>query len=91
MRHGAKGKVCSSEGCTNLAKRGGVCRRHGVYRNPHDESTAFTMHESAYDDTTATLPNQRTAVVASVNQEQGRNRNHPKVIICQVVTDYVEV
>ena len=30
MRHGAKTKVCSSEGCTNQAQVGGVCRRHGA-------------------------------------------------------------
>jgi len=28
-RHGAKVKLCSSEGCTNHAKNGGVCVRHG--------------------------------------------------------------
>ena len=22
------------EGCTNLARKGGVCMRHGAYRNP---------------------------------------------------------
>ena len=32
VRHGAKLKLCSSEGCTNQAKTGGVCRRHGAKR-----------------------------------------------------------
>ncbi len=32
MRHGAKKKRCSSEGCKNEAKRGGVCIRHGAKR-----------------------------------------------------------
>ena len=62
--------------------------RHGAYRNPHDESTAFTLHGSAYDETTATLPNQGNAA-ASANQEQ--RRHPPSVILCQHVTDYVEV
>jgi hypothetical protein len=30
MKHGAKGKVCSSDGCTNVAVKGGVCKRHGA-------------------------------------------------------------
>ena len=30
MRHGAKVKGCSSEGCTNYAMKGGVCIRHGA-------------------------------------------------------------
>jgi hypothetical protein len=30
MRHGAKVKLCSSDGCTNFAKNGGVCVRHGA-------------------------------------------------------------
>ena len=30
MRHGAKVKRCSSEGCTNVAQIGGVCIRHGA-------------------------------------------------------------
>jgi hypothetical protein len=30
MRHGATIKLCSSEGCTNIAVKGGVCRRHGA-------------------------------------------------------------
>jgi hypothetical protein len=43
MRHGAKVKRCSSEGCTNKAKRGGVCIRHGAkkggtraHQNPNE-------------------------------------------------------
>jgi hypothetical protein len=30
MRHGAKIKRCSSEGCTNIVVKGGVCVRHGA-------------------------------------------------------------
>ena len=30
VRHGAKRKLCSSEGCTNQAHKGGVCVRHGA-------------------------------------------------------------
>ena len=30
MRHGAKWYACSHEGCTNQAKKGGVCMRHGA-------------------------------------------------------------
>jgi hypothetical protein len=30
VRHGAKVKLCSSDGCTNYAQRGGVCVRHGA-------------------------------------------------------------
>jgi hypothetical protein len=32
IKHGAKVeyKRCSSEGCTNIALRGGVCWRHGA-------------------------------------------------------------
>ncbi len=60
MKHGAKLKRCSSAGCTNQAQRGGVCRRHGAYRNPNDESTAFTScFGSEFDKTTVTHPNQR--------------------------------
>ena len=34
-------KRCNSDGCTNEAIKGGVCWRHGAYRNTNDESTAF--------------------------------------------------
>ncbi len=30
MKHGAKMKRCSSEGCTNQAQKGGVCIKHGA-------------------------------------------------------------
>ena len=30
MRHGAKRKLCSNEGCSTQAKKGGVCFRHGA-------------------------------------------------------------
>jgi len=31
-RHGAKDKLCSSIGCTNIVRKGGVCIRHGAKR-----------------------------------------------------------
>ena len=34
IRHGAKVKVCSSEGCTKKVVRGGVCWRHGAEVEP---------------------------------------------------------
>ena len=30
MRHGAKVKLCSYEGCTNYPQKGGVCVKHGA-------------------------------------------------------------
>jgi hypothetical protein len=30
IKHGAKVKQCSNEGCTNHAKKGGVCVKHGA-------------------------------------------------------------
>ena len=30
MRHGGKIKLCSHDGCTKYAKKGGVCIRHGA-------------------------------------------------------------
>ena len=30
MKHGAKVKACSHEGCTNYVQQGGVCIKHGV-------------------------------------------------------------
>ena len=50
MRHGAKRKQCSSEGCTNQAKKGGVCIRHGANHTSNDVSTAFGTE---LDETTA--------------------------------------
>jgi len=32
MWHGAK-LLCSSEGCLNLAQKGGACKRHGARGN----------------------------------------------------------
>jgi hypothetical protein len=49
-------KICSADGCTNQVIRRGVCKRHGAYHNPHDESTAFTLHGSRYDETTELFP-----------------------------------
>ena len=30
MKHGAKVKLCSIEGCTSFAQKGGVCKKHGA-------------------------------------------------------------
>ena len=78
----SKGQTgCSSDGCTNQAKKGGVCKRHGAYRNPNDESTAFTLSSSAFERTTATLPHYRAreADIHSV-----------VTIVCGVVTAETE-
>ena len=78
-------KLCSSDGCNSKVQRNGVCRRHGAYHNPLDESTAFDLsHRSAHDETTATLPNHNVAL------EKKRGQDPPSVIVCQVI-DYVEV
>jgi hypothetical protein len=74
VRHGAKKKLCNSEGCTNQAKKGGVCMKHG--RNPNDESTAFAFSASAFERTTATLPHYR-APEAFASQATG---NIPDVV-----------
>ena len=86
MRHGAKRKLCSIEGCTNHVKRGGVCWRHGANRNTHDESTAFG---SEFDMTTAskTLPNQR-ASRAAVREGHERSSVPGEVtILCQEIVE----
>ena len=33
MKHGAEKKQCSVEGCTTLARKGGVCVKHGQGSN----------------------------------------------------------
>ncbi len=71
MRHGAiqTRKRCSSEGCTNISVKGGVCRRHDAYRNPTDETTAFESYfGSEFSKTTATNSNHQGNVSASMNQ-----------------------
>ena len=66
MKHGAKAKQCSTEGCTNIAVKRGICKRHGACRNPHEESTAFTScFGSEFDKTTLTHPNQRTPTASA--------------------------
>lgn len=98
VKHRAKqkSKLCSSQGCKNQ----GVCMRHGAKKkqkmstsdgsanHPNDESTAFALScRSAHDETTATLPHQRTASEPIVEEN---SRYPPQEIVCQV-TDYVEV
>ena len=88
VKHGAKRKLCGFEGCTNKSHRRGICQRHGAYRNPTDESTAFTSHfGSEFDKTTLTHPNQRTPAPST---SQG---NVPEeVAVCVVIaSNHVEV
>ena len=67
MKHGAKLKRCSSDGCTNKVVKNGVCRRHGAYHNPNEESTAFASYfGSEFDKTTFTHPNQRTPSASAI-------------------------
>jgi hypothetical protein len=66
VKHGAKKKLCSVEGCTNQVIKRGVCWRHGASRT--DESITFTScFGSDFDKTTLTRPNQRT-LAASASQ-----------------------
>ena len=88
MKHGAKIKLCSVEGCTNYSQRGGVCKRHGAYRNPHEESTAFTSClGSEFEKTTLTHPNQGTSVALA-----SQGSVPPEVAVCVVIANnHVEV
>jgi hypothetical protein len=50
IRHGAKVKLCSSDGCTNIAVKGGVCIRHGAEKKKRCSSegcTKFSREECA--------------------------------------------
>ena len=81
MRHGAKVKLCSNEGCTKQVQRGGLCMRHGTFRTAHDESTAFG---SGFDETTANLsfPNQ-SALEPSIRRQGGRSIPGEVAMLCQ--------
>jgi hypothetical protein len=88
IKHGAKVKVklCSVDGCTNQAKRAGVCKRHVANCNPNDESTAFaSCYGSEFEKTTATLPNRRNPA-ASIDQ----GSLPEEVVVCGVVTEHYE-
>ena len=88
MRHGAKIKRCSSEGCTNQVIKWGVCIRHGANRNPYDESTAFRyLHGSAYDETTAALSNRYAPEAAAASGQDNACSNPPQVIVCQIIEE----
>ena len=85
VRHGAKVKLCSSEGCTNYAQRGGLCRRHSAYRSTQDESTAFG---SEYEKTTATQTS--TNKCASGSAPRGLERGsvpEEVTILCQEIVE----
>ena len=44
MKHGAKQrKTCGHEGCTNYARKGGVCVRHGAKEK--NKTCSQTMHQ----------------------------------------------
>ena len=85
MRHGAKKKLCRTEGCTNLAKRGGVCRRHGAYRNTQEESTAFGSELEMT--TVQSLPNQRASRAAVRGQEERNGVPGEVSIFCQEIVE----
>ena len=80
MKHGAKVKLCSIEGCTKYAQKGGVCRRHGA-NNPHEESTAFTSwFGSEFEKTTATTAHPSRPQRASTGSTS--NNGLPEVVVC---------
>ena len=54
-----------------------------ISQSSHDESTAFGLScRSAYDEMTATLPNQRTA--SEYTNQQDQSRHPPQVFLCQL-------
>jgi hypothetical protein len=86
IKHGAKKQRCNSEACTNQVQRGGVCKRHGAYRNTHDESTVFG---SEYEKTTATqtLPNHRASRAAIRGGQEGISVPGEVTILCQEIVE----
>ena len=86
MRHGAKLKRCSKVGCTNGAKKRGLCYRHGAYQNTNDESTAFG---SEFEKTTATatlsLPNEFASRPPIIGQ--GGSVPDEVAIVCQEIVE----
>ena len=86
MRHGAKVKLFSSEGCTNQVYSGGVCWRHGANRNrnPNVESTVFG---SEYEKNTATLSHNNQHTSRGTLTRQGRTSSVPGevTIFCQEI------
>ena len=87
MKHGAKKKRCSREGCTNYAMRRGVCWRHGAYRNTNnDESTAFG---SEFEQTTVARSKSNEHATGSPIIGQGVARDVPGevTILCQEIVE----
>ena len=68
-RHGAKLNLCSTEGCTNKAQKGGVCWRHGANRNTHNVYTAFG---SEFEMTTATQTHPISALLEFPQEKDGK-------------------
>ena len=64
----------------NISLKGGVCRRHGAYRNPNDEFT------SEFEKTTATHPTQRDSGSSS---NQGCSPP-TEVVLCGVIAENYE-
>ena len=83
--HGAKKKLCSSEGCTNQAKRGGVCKRHGAYRNAQGESTAFGS-ELQLTTTTQTISHHRSSR-AAIRGQEGSAVPEEVTIVCEEIVE----
>ena len=86
IKHGTKKtvKLCSSVGCTNRSKRGGVCREHGAYRaSSNDESTAFG---SGLEKTTATHISHQSAA-SGVDSDKRGTGVPGEVVICQEVVE----
>ena len=85
MRHGAKVKLCSIQGCLNQRQRNGVCRRHGAYRNPL-ATILFGSLGSQFDMTTVTLPHRASG--ASIRGQQGGSSVPEEVtIVCQEIVE----
>ena len=61
----------------HIVVKGGVCKRHGAYRNTQDESTAFGS-ELEMTNAAQTLPNQRTLRAAVRGHEEN---SVPKEVI----------
>ena len=84
MRHGAKVKLCSSEGCTNQSVRRGLCCRHGAYLQ--DESTAFGSKLEMTTATQTTISHQRASNAAVRGQEES-SVPEEVTILCQEIVE----
>ena len=63
-----------------------MCWRHGAYRNPHEESTAYTsVLGSDFDKTTLTRSNQRNSAASAASVSQGSVPE--EVAVCVVIAN----